>query len=141
MYRHDMHLIRPSITRIFSARRSIGSAFYARLFEREPAFRKMFPAELGKQARAFDEMIALIAKKTNDPEAVKPVLEDIGNRYRSYGTRPHHLPMIGEVFLAVLREETPGGLTSEEAEAWQRSFERAAEVVAQRLLDPPAVWA
>lgn len=139
MPHEDMRLIRPSISRVFIARRSIGQAFYERLFDREPAFRGMFPSDLRTQARTFDDMIALIAKKTSDPDAVKPVLMEIGRRYRTYGARPRDLPVIGAVLMEVLREQTPGGLTSEEAAAWERSFERAAEVVKLTLADPSPV--
>lgn len=139
MPKADMRLIRPSISRIFVARRSIGQAFYERLFDREPAFRTMFPADLRTQARTFDDMIALIAKKTNDPEAVTPVLLAIGRRYRSFGARPRDLRVIGEVLMEVLRAQTPGGLSPDEAAAWERSFGRAADVVKRALADPVPV--
>ncbi|WP_085852458.1 globin domain-containing protein [Palleronia marisminoris] len=135
----DMRLIQPSIARIFVVRRSIGQAFYERLFERQPTFRTMFPTDLRTQARTFDDMIALIVKKTGDPEAVTPVLLAIGRRYLTYGLRPQDLRVIGEVLMEVLCAQTPGGLSPDEAAAWERSFSRAAEVVKLTLADPVPV--
>lgn len=124
----DRRLIRHGISRIFVARRSIRQAFYERLFDREPASPCFW-------RRRFVGLIALIAKRTSDPEAVRPVLLGIGRRYRSFGARPRALRVIAELMHA----QSLKGLSPDEAAAWERSFGRASNVVKLALAVPVPV--
>src|SRR5262247_4160900 len=74
------------------------TAFYERLFTRYPETRALFAAtDMLEQRKKLQQSLALIIDHLRDPDALAPMLKDLGQRHVGHGVRPKHYPIVGAV--------------------------------------------
>ena len=130
---NEIALLRSSFGRVFAARRSLGRVFYDKLFEAAPSLRPLFAEDISRQQERFDDMIGLVVKEANRPDALREVLVQLGRRHRGYGAASAHLATVGAVLVNALRDATPGGLSDGETAAWVSAWALVSGVVAEGL--------
>jgi hemoglobin-like flavoprotein len=109
--------------------------FYARLFAAAPAVEPLFAAtDMRRQKAHLLGALVLLRKSLRDLDAIVPTLRVLGARHVSYGARPEHYPVVGEVLIASMAELA--------ADAWRPEFERAwaaaFDIVAGVMIDGAA---
>jgi hemoglobin-like flavoprotein len=106
--------------------------FYARLFAAAPSVEPLFArADLTEQKMMLLATLVLLRKSLRDLGAIVPKLRELGRRHVSYGARPEHYPVVGEVLIASMADVA--------GDAWrpryQRAWAGALDVVAGAMLE------
>ena len=97
--------------------------FYARLFAAAPEVKPLFAAtDLRRQKTMLLGTLVLLRKSLRDLEAIVPKLRDLGARHVTYGARPEHYPLVGEVLLASMAEIAGPAWSPEYERAWTEAF-------------------
>lgn len=92
--------------------------FYQRLFELDPALRRMFPADMFEQRRKLLQMLTAAVKGLDRLEQLVPVLEDLGRRHARYGVLDGHYETVGAALLWTLQAGLGEAFTPEVKAAW-----------------------
>lgn len=130
----DRHatLIRESWQIIQPRGSELAEAFYARLFDLDPAIRDLFAAAaMDSQGAKFVAMLAEVVRLVRDPDRFEAVLTASGERHAGYGVVAHHYRTVGEALLWSLDHALPGGLEVDAREAWAEAYTRMAFIMQQ----------
>jgi hemoglobin-like flavoprotein len=92
--------------------------FYQRLFEIDPALRPMFKGDIGEQGKKLMQALALAVKSLDRPEALMPVLQDLGRRHARYGVTDAHYDTVGAALIWTLEKGLGERFTADVREAW-----------------------
>lgn len=92
--------------------------FYSRLFELDPAVRRMFPDEMAAQRRKLAQMLTAAVKGLDRLEQLVPVVQDLGRRHAGYGVTDSHYDTVGAALLWTLQKGLGSAFTSEMKDAW-----------------------
>ncbi len=76
--------------------------FYAHLFSKHPAMRKMFPRDMSGQKNKLLAALVLVVKNLRNPEQMQPVLIEMGRRHVAYGTERQHYPVFRNTLVQVM---------------------------------------
>jgi hemoglobin-like flavoprotein len=96
--------------------------FYAKLFERDPGLRALFPSDMGRQRVALMRVIGVAVERLDRLDDLLPAVEDLGRRHAGYGVRVHHYAVVGEALLDTLRERLGAAFTTEAETAWRAAY-------------------
>ena len=92
--------------------------FYQRLFDLDPTVRPMFKGDIGEQGKMLMQALALAVKSLDRPEALVPVLQDLGRRHAKYGVTDAHYDTVGAALIWTLEKGLGGRFTAAVREAW-----------------------
>jgi hemoglobin-like flavoprotein len=92
--------------------------FYARLFELDPAVRRMFPDDMTSQRRKLAHMLTAAVKGLDRPDQLIPVVQDLGRRHAGYGVTDAHYDTVGAALLWTLEKGLGPAFTPETKGAW-----------------------
>jgi hemoglobin-like flavoprotein len=113
-------------------------AFYERLFTRFPDTRALFAAtDMAAQRKKLQESLSLIVQHLQQPEAIGSMLQDLGQRHVSYGVRPAHYPLVGEVLLETFADFLGKHWTAAHHDAWVRGYAAVSQLMLQGAERPP----
>ena len=105
--------------------------FYDNLFAAKPELRQMFSSSRQRQNRKFLQSLKLIVGSFDEPERSIEVLEQLGERHKSYGVNRGHYELAGAVLIATLNELLGEDFTQPVRDAWQSAFGLIAAVMVQ----------
>jgi pimeloyl-ACP methyl ester carboxylesterase/hemoglobin-like flavoprotein len=128
----EVALVRASLTRVLALPGAI-SRLYARLFERHPELRVLFPVDLAGQARKLAEVLQVSLACLRQPSRLRPLLEDIGARHVLYGVGEAELDMLRPVLFEWLAELEGRPLDEELRAAWSRAWKELEESLRQGM--------
>ena len=101
----------------------VGTIFYRRLFEIDPALRQMFKgAILDEQIRKLTTMLDLIVHWLDVPERLVPILKKLGARHSTYGVQDDHYGKVGAALIGTLEEGLGDAFTPELRSAWTEAY-------------------
>jgi hemoglobin-like flavoprotein len=103
--------------------------FYARLFERDPSLRAMFPRDLDEQKRKLVRMLAVAVRGLGDPDTLLPAVRALGERHAGYGVRDAHYAAVGAALLWTLGHALDDGFTAEVRDAWAAAYTLLADAM------------
>ena len=92
--------------------------FYGRLFELDPAVRRMFPEDMTMQRRKLAQMLTAAVKGLDRLEQLVPVVQDLGRRHAGYGVTERHYDTVGAALLWTLEKGLGRAFTPELKDAW-----------------------
>jgi hemoglobin-like flavoprotein len=92
--------------------------FYQRLFELDPTVRPMFKGDIGEQGKMLMQALGLAVKSLDRPEALIPVLQDLGRRHVKYGVTDAHYDTVGAALIWTLEQGLGRRFTAAVREAW-----------------------
>lgn len=78
--------------------------FYAHLFSKHPAVRKMFPKDMSGQKNKLLASLVLVIQNLRNPEKLQPALIEMGRRHVAYGTEPQHYPAVRDTLVQVMAD-------------------------------------
>lgn len=105
--------------RIMESQAAISSlVFYRNLFTLDPSLRPLFHSSLELQGRKLMEALEFTIATLENPAELMPVLESMGRRHVSYGTRDEHYATMTAAMLRTLREILGGEFTPRAEAAW-----------------------
>jgi len=103
--------------------------FYRRLFELDPAVRRMFPADMAAQHRKLAQMLTAAVKGLDHLDRLVPVAQDLGRRHAGYGVTEGHYETVGAALLWTLEKGLGPAFTSEMKDAWATVYGLLATVM------------
>ena len=118
----DIMLVRTSFARVVPVKDAAADLFYARLFERAPHLRTLFPADLRQQKQKLMTMIAAAVGALHDLEALVPKLKALGMRHAGYGATAEHYDVVGDVLLLTLARALGDAFTPNARAAWTKVY-------------------
>ena len=93
--------------------------FYQRLFEIEPAARRLFAdVDMTTQRSRLIDALGLVATNLERPELMAGALEDLGRRHAGYGVEDRHFDSVGAALIWTLEQGLGPAFTSEARAAW-----------------------
>jgi hemoglobin-like flavoprotein len=92
--------------------------FYQRLFDLDPSVRPMFKGDIGEQGKMLMQALALAVKSLDRPEALMPVLQNLGRRHVKYGVTDAHYDTVGAALIWTLEKGLGERFTADVREAW-----------------------
>lgn len=119
--------VRDSFVRLEPRTAEVGRAFYATLFELNPAVRGLFPADIDAQARKLMEMLGSIVAGLHDPQQLHARFRDLGVRHQAYGVSEEHYDDVGAALLQSLRTALGPDFDADLEEAWATVYADLAE--------------
>jgi nitric oxide dioxygenase len=118
----QISLVRSSFAEVAPIADLAAGLFYDRLFAVLPEVRRLFPADLGPQRTKLMQALALAVASLDRPEAILPVLRELGRRHAGYGVVDAHYAAVGESLLWTLRQGLGDGFTPEVEAAWAETY-------------------
>ena len=115
-------LIRRSFELLAPQAQETADLFYAQLFRRAPGLRPLFRGDLHSQGRRLMEMIGAAVGLLNHPDALLPVLAQLGARHAGYGVQPGDYRLVGEALMATLDERLDRAFDAPTREAWAAMY-------------------
>jgi hemoglobin-like flavoprotein len=105
--------------------------FYARLFEQHPGVRPMFREDTGPQQAALLGALQFAVGNLRNPDALVPVLQQLGKRHVGYGVVAEHYPVVHDMMLVALAEVAGDLWTDDLRAAWSETLNLVATVMLQ----------
>jgi hemoglobin-like flavoprotein len=103
--------------------------FYSRLFQIDPALRRMFHGDMGEQGRKLMQVLGAGVGALRQADRILPVLEDLGRRHAGYGINDEHYATVGAALLWTLEQELGEAFTSEVKNAWAAMYDLVASAM------------
>ncbi len=92
--------------------------FYQHLFTLDPSLRGLFHTSIELQGRKLMEALEFTIATLENPAELVPMLEAMGRRHVSYGTRDEHYVTVKQAMLQTLRETLGFEFTPASEAAW-----------------------
>jgi hemoglobin-like flavoprotein len=97
--------------------------FYRRLFEIDPAARKLFRAtEMVAQRKKLLQTLSFAINGLDDLDGLSTKVEDLGRRHAGYGVTDAHYDSVGAALLWTLERGLGRAWTPEVAAAWTEVY-------------------
>ena len=96
----------------------LGGMLYDTLFDIAPSLKDMFGRPRPVMAMKFVEMLNTLVSFSDDQERMIEQVNWLGSRHVKYGSKPHHVPILGQVILTVLEQACGDEWSDEMATAW-----------------------
>lgn len=108
---------------VVEAQSSISAlVFYRHLFTLDPTLRPLFQSGIELQGRKLIEALKFTLATIDNPDELVPILEALGRRHVTYGTREGHYETMTEAMLLTLQETLGGDFTGECEAAWRAAL-------------------
>jgi NAD(P)H-flavin reductase len=116
--------------------------FYSHLFLSHPETRQLFPVSMAHQRDRLFAALGDVVARVDDLDALVPILRQLGQDHRKFGTVAAHYPAVGASLLATL-EHFDDDWSPELAKDWTEAYTLVAEVMiaaAEEAAEQPAWW-
>ena len=115
----QIELVETSFEKIKPRAVEFVASFYENLFETYPETQHLFgKTDMDKQGKKLLNSLILLVEGLRTPEALIPVLKDLGARHKGYGTITEHYPLVGEILLNTFADYLQEDWTPDVAQAW-----------------------
>jgi hemoglobin-like flavoprotein len=111
-------LVQETFASILPIADDVAIVFYKRLFELDPALRRLFSADMTEQRKKLMQMLGAAVMGLNRLDQLIPVVEELGRRHARYGVKDAHYGTVGEALLTTLALALGESFTTEVKEAW-----------------------
>ena len=119
-------LVQESFALVVPIAPTAAALFYQRLFEIDPTLRPMFKGDIGEQGKKLMQALALTVKSLDRPEALMPVLQDLGRRHAKYGVTDAHYDTVGAALIWTLEKGLGERFAADVREAWVAVYQAVA---------------
>ncbi|EKX33440.1 hypothetical protein GUITHDRAFT_56489, partial [Guillardia theta CCMP2712] len=96
----------------------LGEMVYDHLFRLAPNVASLFTKPREYMAVKMGDTLGMLVSFADDPENMKQQVSWLGIRHVQYNVRPHHIPLIGPVFMNVLADVSGEEWTEDVEKAW-----------------------
>ncbi len=122
MTSEQVKAIQESFAKVTPISEEAATLFYGRLFEIDPALKRLFHGDMKEQGRKLMATLAVVVNSLNNLGAVLPAASALAKRHVAYGVRPAHYTPVGEALLWTLQQGLGAGWTTELAAAWSAAY-------------------
>lgn len=132
----DARLLRSSFDLIAPDKDQFAEAFYQRLFEKYPQTRPFFAnTDMSVQARSLAATLAVVVAGVEKGDDLTPTLQALGSRHKTYGVRPEHYPIVGEILIETFQNRLGARWTPDFQNAWIQAFSIITQVMSAESVE------
>jgi hemoglobin-like flavoprotein len=118
----QIELVQQSFRSVLPIRDAAAAIFYRRLFELDPALRRMFPADLSTQGSKLMTSLGFVVQGLANPERIVPAVQGLARRHVGYGVQESHYATVGQALLGTLAEGLGDAFTPQLRDAWAAAY-------------------
>ena len=118
----EILLVQATFDALLPISTAVAQQFYHHLFEVAPTVRSRFPDDMHGQYDMLMAMINTVVHSLWNPDALVPILKQLGRRHVGYGTHTTDYDLVGEVLLHTLRHYLGTQFTVEVEAAWTTAY-------------------
>eukprot|EP00960_Hanusia_phi_P043232 755945-Hanusia_phi.AAC.1 len=111
----------------------LGEHIYDHLFKLAPNVATLFTKPREVMAIKMGNTLGTLVSFADDPESMKQQVTWLGVRHVLYNVRPHHIPLIGPVFMNVLSEAAGEAWTQDVEKSWGIVIKMVCENMAEAI--------
>lgn len=115
LVRHSFALVQPIATQA-------AALFYDNLFQADPSLRGLFRGDMVHQGERLMSMIGGAVNLLDRPDALVPVLRQLGARHLGYGVVDAHYATVGAALLLTLEQGLGEAFTPDTRAAWTEMY-------------------
>ncbi len=131
MNAQQVALVQKSFERIGPSAEAVVGIFYDRLFELDPALRRLFTTDLKVQGQKFMHSLALVVVGLHTPEQMMASMRELGQRHTGYGATPQDYDTVCDALMWTLAQRLGDDFTPEVEAAWQAAY----ALLVEQMLD------
>jgi hemoglobin-like flavoprotein len=122
--------IRTSWTAVEPIADTAAGLFYDRLFELDPALRRLFArTDLAQQRKLLMQTLTVVVRSLDKLDTIVPAIQALGRRHAGYGVREEHYETVGAALLWTLDRGLGDAFDDETADAWASAYTTLASVM------------
>ena len=126
----QQELIRSSWAQVEPIADTAATLFYDRLFELDPALRRLFArTDMAAQRKNLMQTLTVVVKGIDRLDDLVPAVQALGRRHAGYGVRPEHYDEVGAALLWTLEQGLGDAFTPEVHNAWASAYGTLAAVM------------
>jgi hemoglobin-like flavoprotein len=127
---NQQQLIRDTWAQVTPIADEAARLFYERLFELDPALRRLFArTDMPAQRRNLVQTLTVVVKSIDKLETLVPAVEAMGRRHAGYGVRPRHYATVGQALLDTLALGLGDSFTADARDAWAEAYGLLADIM------------
>jgi hemoglobin-like flavoprotein len=132
-------LVQDSFAHVAPIANDAAVLFYSRLFELDPALRRLFKSDMNAQRVKLMQMLTAAVKGLSHLDRLVPIVEELGRRHTHYGVADEHYDTVGAALLWTLEKGLGPAFTDETREAWAAVYGLLASVMRNAAVRDAAV--
>ena len=126
----QQELIRSTWAQVTPIADTTAQLFYERLFELDPALRRLFSrTDMEAQRKNLMQTLTVVVKSIDNLAPLIPAVEALGRRHAGYGVQAKHYATVGQALLDTLQAGLGNAFTRDAREAWGDAYELLAGVM------------
>ena len=126
-------LVQATFHRIKPVSAATAQLFYNRLFQLNPAVRRLFTGDLEDQRRKLLICLNTLVEGLDRFDEIMPAMELVAARHKTYGARPEHLEVFGEALMWTLQRALGPHWSPQVQEAWAAAYESLAKAMQRAM--------
>lgn len=129
MNRDTIILVRDSWAKIVPRGSQLTERFYVELFALDPALQALFQSDMDGHGIKLQRMLDFTVDKLDEPNALLPVLRNLGCRHVAYGVESVHYETMSTALMLTLAESLGDDFTDPVREAWTSFYRLMAGIM------------
>jgi hemoglobin-like flavoprotein len=126
----QISLIQSSWTSVEPIADAAAILFYDRLFELDPALRRLFRrTDMAPQRKILMQTLTVVVRSLDRLDTIVPAIQALGRRHAGYGVREQHYDTVGAALLWTLEQGLGDAFDDESADAWATAYTTLASVM------------
>jgi hemoglobin-like flavoprotein len=115
-------LVQESWKRVLPIKDEAAQLFYGRLFELNPSLQALFKGDMVEQRRKLMAMIGTAVSSLDRPDALLPILRELGRKHIGYGVTSPDYDSVGAALLWTLEKGLGAAFTADVRGAWTETY-------------------
>ncbi len=111
----------------------IGDAFYTKLFNDQPAIRRLFPEDMEKQYLKLVDMLTYIVTRLDRLDEAVEEIAAMAARHVDYGVKAVHYDLVGVALLWTLHVALKDEWNDEVQQAWSDCYKLLSEAMLDKV--------
>lgn len=121
--------LRTSLATLTTDPDALASRFYAKLFDRFPQLRAMFPADMTVQRGKLMQTLDWVIGNLDRPSEIRPAVAALGQRHVGYGAKPEHYPPVRDALVDAMAEIAGKDWSRDLDADWRQAIDLLAEMM------------
>lgn len=123
-------LIEKSFSKVKENKEEFINTFYDDLFILAPEVKYLFNNTTNqRQGEKLYNALVILVENISDPDAIKEILEPLGQDHLNYGAQLSHYPVVGECLINSLKKINKDEWNQDMEKAWSDTYQTVAEIM------------
>ncbi len=134
----DRQLVQSTFAKVEPIAMVAARTFYEKLFELDPALRKLFKGDMEEQGRKLMAILKVAVKGLDNLPKLVPAVQDLGRRHVGYGVKDRDYDTVAAALIWTLGQGLQDAFTPEVEAAWTKVYTLLADTMKAAAATAPA---